>query len=212
MEADTHNTHGLIALIEGTEESARRAVAYFEMYLKVCKTIGDDEGIAVAKRNIAIAKSKYESDSNEEVLEASQELYELRIAEYGDGNEQTIEAGKFYAIRLCKANRGDEARELLTKLLATSKQVLGPHHSTTKEVESALEQVVDIWTCNVCQATFDNYFDAEEHEKECAIVNNLQGIPPPSSEDSDISDNFSVPLISLPHLYEVSIQTIHKGK
>ena len=27
------------------------------------------------------------------------------------------------------------AWDLLTKLLATSKQVLGPHHSTTKEIE-----------------------------------------------------------------------------
>jgi hypothetical protein len=32
----------------------------------------------------------------------------------------------------------EEGRELLTKLLATSKQVLGPYHGTTKQVESLL--------------------------------------------------------------------------
>ena len=39
------------------------------------------------------------------------------------------------------ANRWDETRDLLTKLLATSKQVLGPHHSITRDVEFALERV-----------------------------------------------------------------------
>jgi len=48
----------------------------------------------------------------------------MRIAELGKGNENTIRAGRNYAIDLRKANRMDEARELLTKLLATSKQVL----------------------------------------------------------------------------------------
>ena len=44
--------------------------------------------------------------------------------------------------RLCKANRGGEARELLTELLATSNQVLGPHHNTTKGTEATLKHVV----------------------------------------------------------------------
>lgn len=53
-------------------------------------------------------------------------------------NEYTIEACKFYAINLQKANREEEARELLTKLLETSRQVFGPDYRTTKEVASAL--------------------------------------------------------------------------
>jgi hypothetical protein len=73
-------------------------------------------------------------------LEASQELYELRIAEIGEKNELTIRAGKNYAIALWNAKRGDEARELLIKLLATSKQVLGPDHNVTKEIEFALQE------------------------------------------------------------------------
>jgi hypothetical protein len=42
-------------------------------------------------------------------------------------------------MRLQDADRGGEATELLTKLLITSKQVLSPHHSTTKEVELLIE-------------------------------------------------------------------------
>ena len=64
FEADAYNVHGRIALDEGTEESARRAVVHFEKYLEVCKAIGDTDGIAAAKGNRAIAKSKYEGGNN----------------------------------------------------------------------------------------------------------------------------------------------------
>jgi hypothetical protein len=142
FKAFAYNTHGLIALAEGTEESARRAVVHFEQYLKVCEAIGDAEGIATAKSNIADAKSKYEGgNKNEEFLKASKELYEIRIATNGEDDEYTIHAGEYYAIALRQANRGEEAMELMTKLLVTSKQVLGPHHNITKQVESTLECV-----------------------------------------------------------------------
>ena len=139
FEAKAHNAHGRIALDEGTEESARRALTHFEKYLKVCKTIGHDEGIATAEANLAIAKSKYEGGNIEELLKTYQELYELRVATHGDNDEHTIMAGKFYAINLQKADRREEARELLTKLLATSKQVLGTNHKITKDVELSLK-------------------------------------------------------------------------
>ena len=92
MEAKAYNTHGHIALDEGTEESARRAVVHFEKDLKVCKATGDTDGIAAAKSNIARARSKYESDrNNHELLKASRELYELRVAELGEEHSYTIE-------------------------------------------------------------------------------------------------------------------------
>ena len=138
--AYAHNVHGRIALQEGTEESARRAVVHFEKDLKVSKAFGDADDIATAKDNIAYAKSKYEGDNNiEELLETSRELYKLRITTDGEESEYTIRAGKQYALRLQKADRRDEARELLTKLLATSKQVLGTNHNTTKNIELSLK-------------------------------------------------------------------------
>jgi len=136
FEASAYYTHGQIALKEGTDESARRAVVHFENQLKVNEAVGDNEGIATAKGNIAYAKYFFEDGNTDELLTTYQELYELRVAELGDEHEHTIKSGKNYAIRLQKVDRGDEARELLTKLLATSRQVLGPHHNTTKEVES----------------------------------------------------------------------------
>jgi hypothetical protein len=144
FEADTYHTHGRIALNEGTEESARRAVVHFEKSLQVFKAIDDDDGIATAKCNIAIAKSKYEGGNNEEVLKAHQELYELRVAKYGEEHELTIDAGIDYAVYLRKASLRGDVRELLTKLLVTSKQVLGPHHNTTKKVESELTKIVEV--------------------------------------------------------------------
>ena len=141
FKAHAHNIHGRIALNEGTEESAKRAVVHFENDLKVIEAIGDDEGIATAKANIAVAKAMYECVNHEELLQASQKLYELRVVEYGEQHVDTIDAGRSYAINLHIANRGDEAMDLLTKLLATSKQVFGPDHNIAKEVASALESV-----------------------------------------------------------------------
>jgi hypothetical protein len=143
LEGFAYYTHGHIAINEGTDESARRAIAHFEKYLEVNKAIDYVEGIATAKRNIAITKSKYVGgNNNEELLNASRELYELRVAKSGEENEFTINAGKIYAIDLHKANCGDEARELLKKLPATSKQVLGPRHNITKDVESVLQKLI----------------------------------------------------------------------
>ena len=41
--------------------------------------------------------------------------YGLRVAEYGEKSEIHIRAGMNNAVELLKANRGDEAIELLTK-------------------------------------------------------------------------------------------------
>ena len=158
FEAISHSAHGRIALNEGTEESARRAVTHFENALEVHETISDADDIAVAKVSLAIAKSKYEGGSNEEMLETSRELYELRVAERGEESEYTIQAGEYYAIELQRANRCDEARELLMKLLATSKQVLGPDHNVTKEIEFALQE-------DDCDDDDDNSDDIEARER-----------------------------------------------
>jgi hypothetical protein len=39
---------------------------------------------------------------------------------------------------------GGDARELLTMLLVTCKQVFGPDHNITKEVESELKKVIEV--------------------------------------------------------------------
>jgi hypothetical protein len=74
----------------------------------------------------------------EELIKESHKIYELCIAGSGEGDKQTIRAGNQYAIWLLKANRGAEEMELLTKLLVTSKQVLGPHHGITKRFSRSL--------------------------------------------------------------------------
>ena len=76
-------------------------MVHYQKCLKVCKAIGDDDGIAIAKSNIANAKSKHEGGrNNEEVLKASQEVYELRVTTDGEEDAVTIHAGKKYAIDL----------------------------------------------------------------------------------------------------------------
>lgn len=91
-------------------------------------------------------------------MKACQELYALRVVEYGEENEYTIYAGITYAIYLRKTNRGSSEelgdpnhglhhkglgggiKGTLTKLLARCMQILGSHHNCTKNVESELER------------------------------------------------------------------------
>jgi len=56
-------------------------VESFENQLEVNEAIGDDDGIATAKRNKALARSKYDGDNTVELLNANQELNELRVSE-----------------------------------------------------------------------------------------------------------------------------------
>ena len=69
---------------------------------------------------------------------ASRVFSEACVTNNGEEHEQTITAGNNYALRLLKNNHREMASELLTKLLATSKQVLGPHHNITKRIESTV--------------------------------------------------------------------------
>ena len=66
IEAHVYGVHGRIALNEGTEESARRAVVHFENELELNESIGFADGIVYASINIYIAKSKYEVGGNQE--------------------------------------------------------------------------------------------------------------------------------------------------
>lgn len=64
--------------------------------------------------------------------------YELRVAWFGGENERIICVGINYADCLLNNKLGDEAMNLLTKLLAMSNQVLGTHYHVTKMVEAKL--------------------------------------------------------------------------
>jgi protein involved in polysaccharide export with SLBB domain len=112
MEAYVYNVQGQIALDEGTEESARRAVIHFENQLRVNEAISDAGGIAPSKKHIAVAKTQFERGNIEEILKVSQDVYKLFVAQYGEESESAIHA--VYAVNLQKANRGEEARDLLS--------------------------------------------------------------------------------------------------
>lgn len=66
----------------------------FEKCVKVGEATGDTDGIAHAKANIAVARSTNEDDNNEEeLLKMSREFYELRVVEFGEEYDYTIDAG-----------------------------------------------------------------------------------------------------------------------
>ena len=77
----------------------------------------------------------------------SRELYELRVAEHGQEYVNTPFVRVKTALSNCKkANHAGEARELLTKFLATSKQVLGPHRNINKGFQLHLQRQRIDWS------------------------------------------------------------------
>jgi hypothetical protein len=141
IEANTNKALAFIALKEETEESAKRAVAHLQKALDLYEAIGSTSSAAIIKSNLVLARSMYEVVNHEELVKAPHDVYKLRVTKLGGKHEDTIHAGQIYAFHLLKANRNAEARELLTKLLTTSKQVLDSHHRTTMDVASQLQFV-----------------------------------------------------------------------
>ena len=117
-------------------------MVYAEKALEAYEAVGDDEGVAAAKTNIAFVKSMFVDGNNEELLKAHQEMCELPVVEFGKGDALTIHEGRIYAIELQSANRRGGGKGTFENLLATSKQVHGYHHTTTKDVASALKWVI----------------------------------------------------------------------
>lgn len=114
---------------EKTEESAQRAMDYFERALKVYEVIRDDDGITNIKQHLVRVKSLYKAGSNNVELKVLKEFYELRVKDLGENHNLTIRAGMAYAITLHHTNHRGEACELLTKMHANSKQVFGLQHT-----------------------------------------------------------------------------------
>jgi hypothetical protein len=144
FEASACSALGYIAFEEGTEESARRAVVYFEKAQKLFGAIGDFDGVTNAKLNLARVKSLQHKggSTDEELIQVFQDSYALRVTLCGEQHELSIHAGTNYAIALHQAHRAKEACDLFTKMLVISKQVLGHHHNLTKDIESAFESAI----------------------------------------------------------------------
>lgn len=87
IEAVTNNYLGAITLGEGTQESAKAAVGYYEKDRDINKTLGDSYVIAVVELNIAVAKSKCGEGSNlsiEEWLKLDQDVYTSSVKHCGE--------------------------------------------------------------------------------------------------------------------------------
>jgi len=140
IEASTYRTLGLIVLNEGTRESAGEAIAHYEKFLDLSKAINDTQGVAIAEREISIAKSKHNLFVIDPVerLKKIQAVYDIHVETYGEESECAITSGVSLAIVLWDSKRWVEAKSLIAKLASISKRVLGPEHNTTKLVESKL--------------------------------------------------------------------------
>lgn len=115
--------------------SAQEAIQYYEKARDIFKGINNITGVTLVENYIVNAKAKYEGKNKEikkEELKQCQKMYELAVKTFGQDTPDTIRKGVNLSIALREAHRGIEAERLLIKLAATSKQVHGLDHKTTK--------------------------------------------------------------------------------
>lgn len=163
MEVNAYTSLGYIFLNEGTEESVKEAVQYYQKAL----IMDEDEynshqsngsadyartsNALILKRLLsnakAVQKAKYageagvinQSPPSEEELKQCRELYENYVKQNGQDSLATLGTGTNLAVSV--AGHGGEAERLLTKLVTTSKRAHGTNHSMTKQIEAALRFV-----------------------------------------------------------------------
>ena len=144
MEVNAYTSLGYIFLNEGTEESAKEAVQYYQKAL----IMDEDEYNShqsngsvdyartskafILKRLLAHAKvlqqpvgAINQSLPSEEELKQCRELYENYLKQIGQDSLATLGSGTNLARSLMMAGHGREAERLLTKLVTTSKRAHG---------------------------------------------------------------------------------------
>jgi hypothetical protein len=149
IEPLAHNHLGVITLAEEMGFGAKAAVTHFQKSLQLSKAIGDAEGVAIADINIACAKSKYEENhKNLDVcLKRTRDLYELRVAKYGEENAVVINDTINLGIALWTVHRVIEAEKVMGRVFVVCERIHGQEHKTTRHAKTWLRRVKErrVW-------------------------------------------------------------------
>jgi hypothetical protein len=145
IEINAYNALGSAVLLKDTEESSNEALAHYEKCVILSEAIEDDECIAKAKYNIAIVKSAYlklDGKFGEDLLHEAQATYNIYVRQYGEDDVDTLDSGLDVVTALVNNKRVEDAWNLLTKMLATSKQTHGSDHDITKKIRAKMDEFV----------------------------------------------------------------------
>lgn len=143
LQFDAHVYHclGSHAEREGSRESAKVAVGYYEKCRDVYEEMGDIRGASYVEANIAHAKSDHEGTSyicTEGELDERREEYARLVKEYGEDSQHALSNCICLGDDLNDAHHAIEAERLFTKCVALNRRIHGPHHENTGDAEQAL--------------------------------------------------------------------------
>ncbi len=122
-----------------SEESRNSAIGYYSRARAILDEFGDEikSKLMTEKINLVRAESK---EDKERSWKALKNIYHNKLESEGPNAEGTILSGYHYADCLISANHSIKAERLLTKLVATSRQVYGDDHICTSENVSLLKK------------------------------------------------------------------------
>ena len=158
--------HGWLYDFDATKESYEIALNKWGKAKVIFKLIGDEVQLDNMAINISLTREKQRGmgkttpsglvggtllkrDDKARLLTSSKSSYEQNIQSYGNNDERTIYAGIEYAGYLSKVGKDAnqplqnatyhiEAERLITKLSASSHQVLGHEHDYTKKADDLM--------------------------------------------------------------------------
>jgi len=144
IEACAYHELGRLYHNEGTKESSKIAMNFFETCRDIYKSMGRIHDVATAEANLAIVKSNWIDGSNhnmsvEEELERVRKAYKHAVDQEGEESHHTICVGINLAVDLKMKHHAIEAERLHSKIASVSNRVHGPDHELTQLAESRLQ-------------------------------------------------------------------------
>ncbi len=122
-----------------SEESRNTAIGYFSRARAIYNEFGDEINSKLMKENINLVRAE-NGDAKVGNLKSFKNIYHNELERLGPNAEETIRAGYLYADCLISANHSIKAERLLTKLVATSRQVYGEDHNYTSRIVTLLKK------------------------------------------------------------------------
>lgn len=123
-----------------SSNSINTEISNYEKARDICASIGSMVQAQLMTGHIERARASSRLDKVG-VMKSAKIAYEGNLYSFGQKSEHTIKAGIAYVSNLRSAYCSIEAERLVTKLIATSRQVFGEDHKYTKESLELLNEI-----------------------------------------------------------------------
>ena len=140
FEAFGYQNLAQIYVLDQSEEGTKTQIDYYSRARAIYDAFGYEAESKQMTENIHRVRAESGGDKGLS-LKVEKNIYQTMLERKGQNAEETILFGYNYAISLIQNNHSIEAERLLTKLVATSRQVYGEDHRCTRKTAPLLKKI-----------------------------------------------------------------------